>query len=128
MSQYKQSNGETGEWLIKAVIVYVMVAATWITVVILELIHASKPDFARRVVFIRSRTNPGSAWSLDLHCSLHVLPFLPRLSWVNLVCTGEVFAMPTLLKLLTVSLASFLLDNLFYKGLAVPYYLPEKNI
>ena len=34
------------EWLIKAVIVYLMVAATWITVVILELIHASKPDFA----------------------------------------------------------------------------------
>ena len=37
------------EWLIKAVIVYLMVAATWITVVILELIHASKPDFASDV-------------------------------------------------------------------------------
>jgi len=34
------------EWLIKAVIVYLMVALTWITVVILELIHALKPNFA----------------------------------------------------------------------------------
>ena len=35
------------EWLIKAVFtIYLMVAATWITVVLLELIHASKPDFA----------------------------------------------------------------------------------
>ena len=32
---------------------------------------------------------------MDLHCSLHVLPFLPRLSWVDLACTGDVFAMPT---------------------------------
>ena len=38
-----------------------MVTATWITVVILELIHAQKPDFAG--VFIRYRTNPGSAWT-----------------------------------------------------------------
>ena len=34
------------EWLIKAVIVHSMVTATWITVVILELIHAQNPDFA----------------------------------------------------------------------------------
>ena len=34
------------EWLIKAVIVYLVMATTWITVVILELIHASKPNFA----------------------------------------------------------------------------------
>ena len=33
------------EWLIKAVIVYVMVILTWITAVILELMHAPKPDF-----------------------------------------------------------------------------------
>ena len=33
------------KWLIKAVIIYLMVAVTWITVVILELIHASKPNF-----------------------------------------------------------------------------------
>ena len=31
---------------------------------------------------------------MDLHGSLHVLPFLPRLSWVDLACTGDVFAMP----------------------------------
>ena len=30
---------------------------TWITVVILELIHAKRPDFCGRVVFIRYKTN-----------------------------------------------------------------------
>ena len=33
------------EWLIKTVIVYLIIEFTWITVVILELIHAPKPDF-----------------------------------------------------------------------------------
>jgi hypothetical protein len=33
------------EWLIKTVIVYLIIEFTWITVVILELIHAVKPDF-----------------------------------------------------------------------------------
>jgi len=32
------------EWLIKTVIVYLISKPTWITVVILELIHAQKPD------------------------------------------------------------------------------------
>jgi hypothetical protein len=36
---------ENCEWLIKSVIVYLIVPTTWITVVILELIHAKKPDF-----------------------------------------------------------------------------------
>jgi hypothetical protein len=36
---------ENCEWLIKSVIVYLIVLTTWITVVILELIHAKKPDF-----------------------------------------------------------------------------------
>ena len=65
---------------------------------------------------------------MDLHGSLHVLPFLPRLSWADLACAGDVFAMPTLRKLLTASLASRLFDTLFYKGLAGPHYLLEKNI
>ena len=38
--------------LIITVIVYLVVSITWITVVILELIHAGRPDFGR-VVFIR---------------------------------------------------------------------------
>ena len=47
MSQYKHLvTWRNCDWLIKAVIVYLIVAAAWITVVILELIHASKPDFA----------------------------------------------------------------------------------
>jgi len=33
------------EWLIKTVIVYLVIEFTWITVVILELIHAQMPDF-----------------------------------------------------------------------------------
>jgi hypothetical protein len=41
------------EWLIKTVIVYLTIEFTWITVVILELIHAGMPDFCGRVVFIR---------------------------------------------------------------------------
>ena len=46
MSQYKLLHGETANGLIKAVIVYLMVTVIWITVVILELIHAPKPNFA----------------------------------------------------------------------------------
>jgi len=34
------------EWLIKTVIVYLIIEFTWITVVILELIHAGVPDLA----------------------------------------------------------------------------------
>ena len=41
------------EWLIKTVIVYLTIEFTWITVVILELIHAGVPDFCGRAVFIR---------------------------------------------------------------------------
>ena len=47
------------EWLIISVIVYLMVFATWITVVILELIHASIPD-SRRGVFIRLKPMRGN--------------------------------------------------------------------
>ena len=47
------------EWLIISVIVYLMVLATWITVVILELIHASNPD-SRRDVFIRLKPMRGN--------------------------------------------------------------------
>ena len=47
MAEYRQSNGETASWRLKQLyIVDLMVPATWITVVILELMHASKPDFA----------------------------------------------------------------------------------
>ena len=40
------------EWLIKSVIVYLMVFATWITVVILELIHAFKPRLLEGVYLL----------------------------------------------------------------------------
>ena len=40
MSKYTQIILWNCEWLIKSVIVYLMFLATWITVVILELIHA----------------------------------------------------------------------------------------
>ena len=47
------------ELLIISVIVYLMVLATWITVVILELIHASNPNL-RRGVFIRWKPMQGN--------------------------------------------------------------------
>ena len=40
------------EWLIKTVIVYSIIKSTWITVVILELIHAVKPNFAGRLYLL----------------------------------------------------------------------------
>ena len=52
MSKYK-SYTRNCEWLIKTVIVYLIIKFTWITVVILELIHAGVPDFCGRAVFIR---------------------------------------------------------------------------
>ena len=42
MSQYKPFIRSNCEWLIKSVIVYLMVLATWIAVANLELIHAQK--------------------------------------------------------------------------------------
>ena len=42
-----------------------MVFATWITVVILELIHAKGPDFRGRDVFIRFKTNAGVFASVE---------------------------------------------------------------
>jgi hypothetical protein len=52
MSKYKQFIPRNCEWLIKSVIVYLISTFTWITVVILELIHAKNLDFGRGV-FIR---------------------------------------------------------------------------
>ncbi len=48
------------EWLIKSVTIYMIVPTTWITVVILELIHAQSP-VARQGVFIRSNQPPQGA-------------------------------------------------------------------
>ena len=45
MSQYNILYDEVANGFIKAVIVHLMVILTWIAVVILELIHAPKPDF-----------------------------------------------------------------------------------
>ena len=45
MSQQKLLYCEIANGFIKAVIVHSMVLLTWIAVVILELIHAPKPDF-----------------------------------------------------------------------------------
>ena len=43
------------EWLIKTVIVYLVIEFTWITVVILELIHAVKPDFTEGPYLLDNR-------------------------------------------------------------------------
>jgi len=44
-AQNKQYSRRICEWLIKSVIVYLIVSTTWISVVILGLIHARKVDF-----------------------------------------------------------------------------------
>jgi len=43
------------EWLIKTVIVYLIIKFTWITVVILELIHAFKPDFSEGLYLLDNK-------------------------------------------------------------------------
>ena len=50
MSKYK-SYTRNCEWLIKTVIVYLIIKFTWITVVILELIHAIKPDLWKGCIY-----------------------------------------------------------------------------
>ena len=45
MSKYKQFIRWNCEWLIISVLAYLILLTTWITVVILELIHAKKPNF-----------------------------------------------------------------------------------
>ena len=44
-AQNKHYSRQICEWLIKSVIVYLIVFTTWISVVILGLIHARKADF-----------------------------------------------------------------------------------
>ena len=46
------------EWLIKTVIVYLVIEFTWITVVILELIHAVKPDSSEGPYLLDNRPSP----------------------------------------------------------------------
>ena len=76
------------EWLIISVIVYLMVLATWITVVILELIHASNPD-SRRGVFIRWKPMRGHPRILVIHNNFRIdlridasFKFLPYQLWM----------------------------------------------
>ena len=65
-----------------------MVLATWITVVILELIHASNPD-SRRGVFIRWKPMRGHPRILVIHNNFRIdlridasFKFLPYQLWM----------------------------------------------
>ena len=62
MSKYKHLYCETANGSLNQLsfILFVRSLATWITVVILELIHAKSPDFRGRDVFIRLKTNAAS--------------------------------------------------------------------
>ena len=44
-----------------------MVAATWITVVILELIHASKPDFAEGLCLLDTKPTQAPPGHVVIH-------------------------------------------------------------
>ena len=58
MSKYKQFIQWNCEWLIKSVIVYLIFLTTWITVVILELIHARKPRPLEGVYLLDKKPMP----------------------------------------------------------------------
>jgi hypothetical protein len=60
MSKFITMHLRNCEWLIKSVIIYLIVPYYWITVVILELIHALKIPTSGRDVFIRQKTNRGN--------------------------------------------------------------------
>ena len=57
-------------WLIKAVIVHLMVTATWITVLILELLHALKPDFAGGLFLIDTEPTQALPGHVVIHDNL----------------------------------------------------------
>ena len=69
------------EWLIISVIVYLMVLTTWITVVILELIHAPSPDFEG--VYLLDGNQCGATRNMVIHnnfridLSMHHSSFCP---------------------------------------------------
>ena len=56
--KFMSSERRNCEWLIKTVIFHLAFILIWITVVILELIHALMSD-SRRAAFIRYKTSPG---------------------------------------------------------------------
>jgi len=59
MSKYKHVERRNCERLLKSVIVYLIVPTTWITVVILELIHAERPDFLEGLHLLDIKPIPG---------------------------------------------------------------------
>ena len=90
------------EWLIKTVIVYLIIEFTWITVVILELIHAVKPDFAEglylldnKSIFPVSIVMTHNNWSnrmvLDRDTSFKFLPHQLSMVvyWTTMALTGN---------------------------------------
>ena len=90
------------EWLIKTVIVYLIIEFTWITVVILELIHAVKPDFAEglylldnKPIFPVSIVMTHNNWSnrmvLDRDTSFKFLPHQLSMVvyWTTMALTGN---------------------------------------
>ena len=90
------------EWLIKTVIVYLIIEFTWITVVILELIHAVKPDFSEglylldnKSIFPVSIVMTHSNWSnrmvLDRDTSFKFLPHQLSMVvyWTTMAFTGN---------------------------------------
>ena len=80
MSQYKHLHGETANGSLKQlVIVYLMVAATWITVVILELIHASKPDFAEGLCLLDTEPTQVPPGHVVIHDNLTNRVALPTM-------------------------------------------------
>ena len=67
MSQYKLLHGETANGSLKQLSFIWWSFITWITMVILELIHASKPDFSEGLCLLGTEPTQASPGPLVIH-------------------------------------------------------------
>ena len=91
------------EWLIKSVIVYLIIPTTWITVVILELIHAKKTRLLEGLYLLDTKPMRGNpvlwwfiitsriAWPCAGDDSFKFLPYQLSMVryWLTMVTTGN---------------------------------------
>ena len=101
MSKNKPLNGESANGSLNQLLFIWWYLTTWITVVILELIHASSPDFGRGA-FIRFKPSWGDLlwwviiterieWPCAVDASFKFLPYQLSMvgSWPTMAITGN---------------------------------------
>ena len=67
MSQYKLLNGETANGSLKQLSFIWWLIITWITMVILELIHAPRPDFVEGLCLLDTEPTQAPPGFLVIH-------------------------------------------------------------